>query len=578
MESKDTLIEVNDNSSVHSGIIFGMPRAQTSVSTTVAISESPDTSEVGSNLVSNIRSLTNNSGASITKTSKNHARVASIDKSLPELPSSRDLDYDASLYMKEKYLDTQYHYASAKRDAGFHEIFPTLSDERLLDDYSCALSREMLSQGRLYITEHYLCFMAFGIFGFVSGGGSLILSYDEIVRFEKRSTAGLFPNGITIETKEGVHNFASFISRDQTLNFMETIWSKSLALSKLNHEEPREVELDGSRTSMSGLSEQDIYTIDGDSPCSDSLDSSLPFYEEEAELDSSASMKTPVVPQLGRLSSDDSDTNKYPGPLTHEPTTNPIDYSNEAVVLDTEYDIPLGELFIILFGSDNKYHKKNLELNDGSNFTPYGGLLDTKERSFEFDKGLNYPIGPKSTRVFMSETVEALDWEDYVEVLNISKTPNVPSGGAFDCRTRYVLTWGENGKVRLVISYWLEWTGSSWIKGIIESSAESGQKKAAEDCDDIIGEAIKELAKEATKKQKRTQKTPKQNKNPLSPKLKSPLQLTSSLEAQKSKELMDTMVLQKLNSMERKLTILVVTNIILLIFLGWALLYKNQVL
>ena len=33
-------------------------------------------------------------------------------------------------------------------------------DERLIVDYSCALQRDILLQGRIYVTQNYLCFYA----------------------------------------------------------------------------------------------------------------------------------------------------------------------------------------------------------------------------------------------------------------------------------------------------------------------------------------------------------------------------------------------------------------------------------
>ena len=43
----------------------------------------------------------------------------------------------------------------------FKRIFKDLpSDERLIVDYSCALQRDILLQGRIYVTQNYLCFYA----------------------------------------------------------------------------------------------------------------------------------------------------------------------------------------------------------------------------------------------------------------------------------------------------------------------------------------------------------------------------------------------------------------------------------
>ena len=58
--------------------------------------------------------------------------------------------------------------ASNKRTADFHALFPTVPDgDYLIDDYGCALQREILIQGRLYISENHICFHA-NIFGWTT--------------------------------------------------------------------------------------------------------------------------------------------------------------------------------------------------------------------------------------------------------------------------------------------------------------------------------------------------------------------------------------------------------------------------
>lgn len=418
-------------------------------------------------------------------------------------PTPKEVDYNR--FVEEKYLDTQYRYATPKRDEEFHQLFENVpSDDRLLDDFSCALSREILLQGRIYISEHYLCFNS-SLLGWVT---SLVISLDEIMKFERRSTAGLFPNGIIIETKDFKHVFASFISRDQTLNFIETIWSKSISLSKKNHEKPRDFESIQSKSSFESvngknvklLSESDLYTIDGDSS-SEYLPSAAAA-DDTSSLDNSETRTSIGENNNGNNNNDDNENNnnsnndvkvkkgkhvnKFSGPRGHTASDYNIDYesTNQKIVLDKSYNIPLGLLYDIFFGNDIQFHKNMMILNDGLNFTDYSGFDgEGSERTFEYDKKLNYPIGPSSTRVYCTEKLEHLDFNNYIEILNISKTPNVPSGGAFDCRTRYLMKWDSDNKTRLIISFKLEWSGTSWFKSVIETSALSGQSKAAGDVD-----------------------------------------------------------------------------------------------
>lgn len=507
-----------------------------------------------SNRISSDSSTIPNSTTTTTTTTTTHARSKSVNtpttissstfKSdttptgitpVPIVPPRIDIDY--TRFVDEKYLDTQYRYATEDRNQEFHQIFTNVpKNDRLLDDFVCALSREILLQGRLFISEHYLCFNS-SLLGWVT---TLVISLDEIQKLERRSTAGIFPNGIIVETKEAKHNFASFLTRDQTLNFIETIWSKSISLSKKNHEKSRQFESLESKTSfenMNGnsdvkiLSEDDIYTIDDEDEeeeyeSDDSEDDSeddngeistgneknstiIKNYEviegndnddvhdSDATHKESVSLNEKNIPDDGNLAKKKKTQpkQKFPGPKRHLPSNHVVDTgkTKEHLVLDKEYNIPVGLLYDIFFGKDITFHKQMMVMNDGLNFTDYSTFNgEGSERTFEYDKKLNYPIGPSSTRVYCTEKLNHLDFDDYIEILNISKTPNVPSGSAFDCRTKYTIQWGEENRTRLIISFKLEWSGSSWFKNVIESSALSGQTKAA---DDVNNELLKIVPK-----------------------------------------------------------------------------------
>ncbi|KAG7820058.1 hypothetical protein KL928_001495 [Ogataea angusta] len=411
--------------------------------------------------------------------SSRRAKSSSIS-SLPKTPlteASNDsferspAEFSNKLYTDEKYLDTQYRYASLTRNVEFHELFKNIPDnERLLDDFSCALSREILLQGRLYVSEHYLCFNS-NLLGWVT---SLVISHDEVVHFERKSTAGLFPNGIVIETRDGKHTFASFISRDSTLNFLETVWSKSVALSKAKNEQSRALDLIESNLpapAVQQLSEDDVFTIDENGPLMDG--------ETEEEVAAS-----PVY--------------RNEGPDKHSPTecSYEPEAHGESIILDKVFAAPMGVVFNVLFGEKITFHRHIMELSDGYNFSDYGPFRENENeelvRKFEYEKKLNNSIGPKSAKVEASELIQHKDFNGYVEVVSTTCTPNVPSGTAFHVVTRYIFTWAEESQTRLKISYKIVWTGSSWIKGVIEKSTKSGQQKSA----DLIGEELDKILPE----------------------------------------------------------------------------------
>lgn len=47
-----------------------------------------------------------------------------------------------------------------QKNDDFHKLFRLPPEDRLLVDYSCALQREILAHGRLYLSLKHLCFRA----------------------------------------------------------------------------------------------------------------------------------------------------------------------------------------------------------------------------------------------------------------------------------------------------------------------------------------------------------------------------------------------------------------------------------
>ncbi|WFD32344.1 hypothetical protein MSPP1_003389 [Malassezia sp. CBS 17886] len=114
--------------------------------------------------------------------------------------------------------------ASSKRNADFHALFPSVpEDDFLIENYGCALSRDLLVQGRVYVSEAHLCFYS-NIFGWVT---SIVIPFAEIVSIEKRNTAYLIPNAIQVKTLQNKYLFASLVSRDLTYSMLVNIWRLS---------------------------------------------------------------------------------------------------------------------------------------------------------------------------------------------------------------------------------------------------------------------------------------------------------------------------------------------------------------
>ncbi|CAI5760712.1 unnamed protein product [Candida verbasci] len=389
--------------------------------------------------------------------------------------------FDNKLYVDEFYKDSKFRYAVMKRNVEFHQIFKKLDlTDRLLDDFACALSREILLQGRIYISESYICFNS-NLLGWVT---NMILEFNDIVKVEKKSIAGLFPNGISIETNNGqVHTFASFLSRDSTYELMLTIWKGKTGKTNedLTKEDETKIEETANEIEENKEIESYIMSIDGD--------------DEGREIEREISnVEVNVVAKLVKLKPESKYTNK--GPDFHLPTSAEYDAnSNEIELIDEIISAPLGIVFDILFGSNTSFQTSFLKTHDGSEISEYDEFHPNEddptimERKYNYRRNLGYSIGPKSTRCEVTEIIEHLNYSDYIIVTTVTSTPDVPSGNVFQVKTRYIFTWAENNSTNLIVKHFVEWSGKSWMKSVIEKSSLSGSKQ-------IMKEMMEELKKE----------------------------------------------------------------------------------
>jgi hypothetical protein len=381
--------------------------------------------------------------------------------------------------------------ASKKRNRDFHQLFRSVpDDDYLIEDYSCALQREILAHGRLYVSEGHLCFSS-NIFGWVT---TLVMSFDEIVSVEKRSTALVFKNGLVISTLHAKNIFASFTSRDSTYDLIVGIWklghpSLRSSLNGVRIDETgggdKTEKVDGTGASITGSdSESDdedgeeIYDEDEDERDSMSLD-----HAEGSVADSEVGEKTVgrkpsnVAAPTNGTSSEKKDEGSaatggdFPGPATHAATNcTDADSHYSKVIADETIPAPLGKVYSLMFGPASTTWLKNWLIVDqkSQELTTDEKFLsqDNKTRAYSYIKPLTgSSFAPKQTKCISTETLDSLDLEKAVSVTISTQTPDVPSGNVFAVKTRYCLTWANGNATRIQMNCAIEWTGKSWLKG-----------------------------------------------------------------------------------------------------------------
>lgn len=160
------------------------------------------------------------------------------------------------------------------RSEEFHKLFADElpKGERLIADYSCALHREILLQGRLYVSINYLAFYS-NIFSWIT---KLVVRLSDISDIQKANTAKIIPNAIQIITEQGdKHVFASFIARDKSYLMIWRIWRNSnLIKERLSDQEIRRL-VHLSYGKDLGLNDQEEQKISGQPMARTSPNSSL---------------------------------------------------------------------------------------------------------------------------------------------------------------------------------------------------------------------------------------------------------------------------------------------------------------
>ncbi|KAF6204901.1 hypothetical protein GE061_019065 [Apolygus lucorum] len=111
------------------------------------------------------------------------------------------------------------------RSDDFKRLFKDIpADERLVVDYSCAIQRDILVHGRLYVSPNYLCFYA-NIFRWET---QVVFKWKEVTALTKEKTALVIPNAIFVHIGNEKHFLTSFASRDKAYLMLFRVWQNAL--------------------------------------------------------------------------------------------------------------------------------------------------------------------------------------------------------------------------------------------------------------------------------------------------------------------------------------------------------------
>ncbi|KAG8693613.1 hypothetical protein FRC09_010395 [Ceratobasidium sp. 395] len=257
-------------------------------------------------------------------------------------------------------------------------------------------------------------------------------------------TAYVIPNAILIQTYSTQYTFASFLARDTVHDVMQSLW----------HPPPKPVDQSEGGENNAGTGEDEDV-----------------MQESPVDEGDGLTGHEPTQCACGK------EGQHYPTPVI------------DTVIPGTPeklYELMLKSQFINDFLSvDQKLI--DIQTSEWYPKEPDSTLL---ARDITFIKPLTGSFGPKQAKCEIKEEQIHIDFDDYTSVLTTTRTPEVPSGGMFAVKTRACLMWASAASTRLVVTTAVEWTGRSFIRGVIDRSAIDGQKQYHQDLEKAMRKHI----------------------------------------------------------------------------------------
>uniref|UniRef100_A0A8C7GJR2 Protein Aster-A n=1 Tax=Oncorhynchus kisutch TaxID=8019 RepID=A0A8C7GJR2_ONCKI len=402
-----------------------------------------------------------------------------------------------------------------QRNEDFRKLFKKLPDtERLIVDYSCALQKDILLQGRLYLSENWLCFYS-NIFRWET---TITILLKDVTTLTKEKTAKVIPNAIQISTDHDKHFFTSFGARDRSYMMMFRLWQNALMDKPLSPKELWHIVHQCYGTELGLTSEDDDYVSPTDEhinvyesaeksrscslstqPFSLTLSIKLElssvnfdYVEEDGDflLESANHMMPPSATSLGNLSSLDQLTND--DELPTDPS-NSSDTQEEDEVesfcadlagrlhINMAVRMSVDKLHDLLFSADTHFiqhlfsqrHFTDLSVREWQQDSCTGNT----NRILSYTIAINNPLGPKTAPVVETQTLfkNSAPGECYVVDSEVI-TSGIPYQDYFYTVHRYCLTAINKNKSRLRVSSDICYKKQPWslVKALIEKNTWSG--------------------------------------------------------------------------------------------------------
>ncbi|XP_058870099.1 GRAM domain-containing protein 2B-like isoform X2 [Acipenser ruthenus] len=113
----------------------------------------------------------------------------------------------------------------SKHNKSFHKLFREIPEEEpLMNSFTCALQKEILYHGKMYVSNNYICFYS----SVLLKETKVVIPVSSVAILKKQNTALVVPNALSIRTTDGEKFiFVSLRTRDVTFKLLKSICNPS---------------------------------------------------------------------------------------------------------------------------------------------------------------------------------------------------------------------------------------------------------------------------------------------------------------------------------------------------------------
>ncbi|XP_015524973.1 protein Aster-B isoform X1 [Neodiprion pinetum] len=405
------------------------------------------------------------------------------------------------------------------RSEDFKRIFKDVpDDERLVVDYSCALQRDILVHGRLYVSQNYICFYA-NIFSWET---SVSLRWKDVASITKEKTALVIPNAILVCTETDKFFLTSFGARDKAYLMLFRVWQNALIGQPMSMTEMWQL-VHACYGDELGLTSDDEDYVPSLLPAQEDKKISIQLsVESYSEAEGGAVVNSDnllMPPQPNNSSNPELDRRSSTRPESHlDPTDLSDTTESEAekhplrialrsnAVCSAVHDgrqlcnatlpIHIDQLFTLLFTNSKfflDFHTARKTTDLVQSAWTQDSQTGQKSRTVSLTISLSQSVGPKSSQVTETQIMLPCSRPGHLYCIDIeSNNAGIPYADSFSVHTHYCMTSSTEGETNLAVFSQIKYKKNVWglVKSFIEKNCWAG-------LEEYFGSLVKALSVES---------------------------------------------------------------------------------